>query len=116
MDPLVKYYDGHLLDTETYIGGRVECLETGELHIITAITQQVLTLQLGVFRNDIPCHFKLDPSAFQTLIDKIDRALTFALEVEHDVQRCDVVNYDEVKAEIVRKLEALRDTPIRKFV
>lgn len=33
--------DGHLLDTETYVGGHVEALEA------------------GVFRSDIPSRFKL---------------------------------------------------------
>lgn len=33
--------DGHLLDSETYVGGRVEALES------------------GVFRSDIPCGFRM---------------------------------------------------------
>jgi len=33
--------DGHLLDSETYVGGHVEALES------------------GVFRSDIPCRFKM---------------------------------------------------------
>ena len=33
--------DGHLLDTETYVGGHVEALES------------------GVFRSDIACRFRL---------------------------------------------------------
>jgi DNA polymerase epsilon subunit 1 len=28
-DELVKFHKGHLLESETYIGGHVECLETG---------------------------------------------------------------------------------------
>ena len=27
IDPLVKFHDGHLLESETYIGGKIECLE-----------------------------------------------------------------------------------------
>lgn len=42
-----KFYRNHLLDSETYIGGHVECLES------------------GVFRSDLPTHFKLDPLAYQ---------------------------------------------------
>lgn len=34
-------HDGHVLDTETYVGGHVEALES------------------GVFRADIPCRFRL---------------------------------------------------------
>ena len=33
--------EGHLLDTETYVGGHVEALEC------------------GVFRSDIPCRYKI---------------------------------------------------------
>jgi DNA polymerase epsilon subunit 1 len=40
-------YDGHLLASETYVGGHVEALEA------------------GVFRSDIPTHFKIEPSAVQ---------------------------------------------------
>ena len=29
MEQFEKYYQGHLLDSETYTGGRVECLRTG---------------------------------------------------------------------------------------
>ena len=29
VDPLTKFHDGHLVEAETYIGGHVECLETG---------------------------------------------------------------------------------------
>jgi DNA polymerase epsilon subunit 1 len=90
-----KFFENHPLESETYIGGHVECLET------------------GVYRNDIPIKFRLVPSAFQGLIDSIDFALTFALENESGIQRSDVTNYDEVRNEIVEKLELLRDTPFR---
>lgn len=95
VDPAESFYDGHLLESETYIGGHVECLEA------------------GVFRADIPVRFQLVPSAFQQLIDKVDRDLTFALEVENGIQRSDIANYDEVKQQVVEKLEILRDCPDR---
>ena len=60
-DPLESFYNGHLVESETYIGGHVECLEA------------------GVYRTDIPNKFKLIPSALQGLIDRIDRDLVFAL-------------------------------------
>ena len=28
-EPLTKFHEGHLLESETYVGGHVECLETG---------------------------------------------------------------------------------------
>ena len=40
-------FEGHLLASETYVGGHVEALEA------------------GVFRSDIPTHFKIDPSGAQ---------------------------------------------------
>jgi DNA polymerase epsilon subunit 1 len=42
-------FRGHLLESETYIGGKVEALES------------------GVFRSDLPTRFKLDPAAYQVM-------------------------------------------------
>ena len=42
-------FRGHLLESETYIGGKVEALES------------------GVFRSDLPTQFKLEPAAYQVL-------------------------------------------------
>jgi DNA polymerase epsilon subunit 1 len=95
IDPSESFHNGHLLESETYIGGHVECLEA------------------GIFRADISNQFHLIPSALQMLIDHIDRDLTFALEIENGIQRSDISNYDEIKQEIVMALEMLRDSPIR---
>lgn len=117
-DALAKFHQGHLLESETYIGGKVECLET------------------GVYRSDIEYEFDLKPSAFQQLIDNIDRDLVFAIEVEGGKKKEDFVNYDEVRivsnilkfywrssltlvfqqirSQIVDELEKLRDRPKRK--
>jgi len=43
-------YDGHLLASETYVGGHVEALEA------------------GVFRSDIATDFKIIPSACQQVL------------------------------------------------
>ena len=59
--------DGHLLDTETYVGGHVEALES------------------GVFRSNIPCRFRLIPDAFQMLIDGVERTIKHAVEEEEKV-------------------------------
>ena len=40
-------YQGHLLESETYVGGYVEAIES------------------GVFRADLPEKFKLDPTIFE---------------------------------------------------
>ncbi|KAI3618947.1 dna polymerase catalytic subunit a [Moniliophthora roreri] len=90
-----NFYDGHLLASETYVGGHVEALEA------------------GVFRSDIPTDFKITPSAVQKLIDDLDAALTFCIVEESKASIDDVTNYDEVKDEIQAALEILRDNPKR---
>ena len=45
VDPVERFYDGHLLEAETYVGGHVEALEA------------------GVFRSDIPLKFEIDTAA-----------------------------------------------------
>ena len=89
-EPLTKFHQGHLLESETYIGGKVECLET------------------GVFRSDVEYKFDLKPSAFQQLIDNVDRDLTFAIEVEGGIDRNTVTNYDEVSAHFYNGIRTSR--------
>ncbi|XP_027348237.1 DNA polymerase epsilon catalytic subunit A-like [Abrus precatorius] len=90
-----KFFNNHLLESETYIGGHVECLES------------------GVFRSDIPSSFALEPSAYQQLINNLDRDLQYAIRVEGKMDLESVSNYDEVKNAIMEKLVKLRDAPIR---
>eukprot|EP01147_Barroeca_monosierra_P003730 gene3730-8364_t len=92
---LNKLHKGQLLESETYIGGHVEALES------------------GIFRSDIPCRFRIVPSAIQRLIDNLDEALQYAIEVEEKRDMSTITNYDEVKAEIRSQLEDLRDNPFR---
>lgn len=88
-----RFYEGHLIDTETYIGGRVEALRS------------------GVYRSDIPLSFNMNPDTYQSLMDDVDEALRFTLEVENGVKVEEVTNYDEVKAAVLAKLANLRDHP-----
>jgi len=85
----------HLLSSETYIGGKVEALES------------------GVFRADIPCKFRNNSEGYQQLIDSIDKDLAYA--IEHDggwsVEDCE--NYEEIRDQIKAALEDLRDKPVR---
>ncbi|KAJ7947960.1 DNA polymerase epsilon catalytic subunit [Quillaja saponaria] len=90
-----KFHQNHLLESETYIGGHVECLES------------------GVFRSDIPTSFKLESSAYKQLINNLDRDLQYAIRVEGKMDMESVTNYDEVKNAIMDKLVWLRDEPIR---
>jgi DNA polymerase epsilon subunit 1 len=73
----------------------------------------VESLESGVFRSDLPCKFNVDPKSYQMLIDNIDRALTFSVEVEYGIERSEIANYDEVRSEIVHQLELIRDRPVR---
>ena len=50
---LSKIWNGRLIEAETYIGGHVESLES------------------GVFREDIPVKFNMDPDTLQRLIDEV---------------------------------------------
>ncbi|KZT02860.1 DUF1744-domain-containing protein [Laetiporus sulphureus 93-53] len=88
-------YEGHLLASETYVGGHVEALEA------------------GVFRSDIPTYFKIEPAAVQKLIDELDAALKFCIMEESKASLEDITNYDEVKADIQAALEKMRDNPQR---
>ena len=73
-----RFYDNHLINTETYVGGHVEALEA------------------GIFRSDLPVKFKLDPTAFDQLINEIDSALEFTITVEGNHKLTDIENYQQV--------------------
>lgn len=60
MDDAHSFYEGHLLESETYVGGHVEALEA------------------GVFRSDINSDFKLDPSAAQEVMTARTREYMYA--------------------------------------
>ncbi|KAF9999127.1 DNA polymerase epsilon catalytic subunit, partial [Modicella reniformis] len=90
-----KMYEGHLIESETYVGGHVEAL------------------QAGVYRSDIPNQFSIIPETAQKLIDELDAALKFSIEVEGKLSMDDVTNYEEVKAAITAPLMDLRDRPNR---
>ena len=94
-EPKETFWEGHLLESETYVGGHVESIEA------------------GVFRSEIPYNFAIDPTAIDDLISELDAALQFSILVEEKKALEDVTNYEEVKAEIVAKLESLKSTPNR---
>jgi DNA polymerase epsilon subunit 1 len=93
--PKEAFWEGHLLESETYVGGHVEALEA------------------GVFRSDIPYNFAVDPTAIDELLGDLDAALQFSIEVEEKKKMEDITNYDEIKAQIVDKLMQLKETPNR---
>ena len=94
-EPKETFWEGHLLESETYVGGHVESIEA------------------GVFRSDIPVNFALDTTAVDELKRDLDAALRFSVAVEEKKSLDDITNYDEVKAGIVAKLDSLKSTPNR---
>uniref|UniRef100_A0A9I9CFW7 DNA polymerase epsilon catalytic subunit n=1 Tax=Cucumis melo TaxID=3656 RepID=A0A9I9CFW7_CUCME len=104
-----KFHHNRLLESETYIGGHVECLES------------------GVFRSDLPTSFRLDSSGYDVclihasqanspdhqLINNLDRDLQYAIQVEGKMDLESVLNYSDVKNAIMEKLIRLRDEPMR---
>ena len=94
-DPLERFYDGHLLETETYVGGHVESLEA------------------GVFRSDIKSKFSIDPTAIDELLEDLPNALKFSIETESHAKVEDVTNFDEIKDKITEELLLLKNEPKR---
>ncbi|CAI5755607.1 unnamed protein product [Candida verbasci] len=94
-DPIERFYDGHLLESETYVGGHVESLEA------------------GVFRSDIPTNFKIDPTAIDELIGNLHNSIKFCIEVENGKKMEDVENFNEIYNEIESKLLDLKNKPNR---
>lgn len=90
-EKLEKFFEGHLLDSETYIGGHVECLQN------------------GVYRSDIPTKFNLQPSAFHMLMTQLENVINFCARIENGANPDDIINMGDVKAEISSKLEKFRD-------
>ena len=87
------FYKGHVLDSETYIGGFVEACES------------------GIFRSDLPTEFYCNPQRTQSLIDNIDTVMKFVLQHELHTDLCDVTNYDDIKQSIITSLQQLLHKP-----
>lgn len=94
-EPREAFWEGHLLESETYVGGHVESIEA------------------GVFRADIPVNFAIDTTAIDELLRDLDAALKFCITVEEKKSLEDVTNYEEVRAQICDKLNNLKQTPHR---
>lgn len=84
-----KFHDGHLIESETYVGGHVEALAA------------------GIFRADLDCDFTIQSPAVEELLEEVDRTIKFFIEVECKADVKDLVNYEEVKDKIISELNAL---------
>ncbi|KAK8886294.1 DNA polymerase epsilon catalytic subunit [Tritrichomonas musculus] len=89
----INYWNGHLLQNETYIGGNVEALQS------------------GIFRDDIPTPFDVDPNQYNAIIERVPEILKFVLNTELKIDKNDIDNFDEVQDSIIEKLTKLRDHP-----
>ncbi|KAL3319162.1 hypothetical protein Ciccas_002174 [Cichlidogyrus casuarinus] len=94
--------DGHLIQSETYVGGHVEALEC------------------GVFRSDIPVRFRLVPAALESLkadaLRCIRHGIAYELGLKEDAEVDEVVTEEEINnvlAQVKDNLESLSMTPNR---
>ncbi|KAK6465694.1 DNA-directed DNA polymerase epsilon, catalytic subunit A [Scheffersomyces coipomensis] len=97
-EPIERFYDGHLLESETYVGGHVESLEA------------------GVFRSDLENDFKVDPTAIDELLNDLHNSIKFCIEVENNKKFEDVENFDEIYNQVRDQLLELKANPVRKEV
>lgn len=86
--------DGHVLESETYIGGHVEAIRT------------------GIYRSDLPLKFVIDPVTIGDLQESLDETLRFAITEENKLKMDDISNYDQIKDQISKELQALIDKPV----
>uniref|UniRef100_A0A914MZX7 DNA polymerase epsilon catalytic subunit n=1 Tax=Meloidogyne incognita TaxID=6306 RepID=A0A914MZX7_MELIC len=87
--------DGHLIDSETYVGGHVEAIES------------------GVFRADIACRFKLDVEALEQLKEEVRPTLEHSLCNDAKILLSEVLNFESVCEQIEQSLDALIEKPLR---
>ncbi|RKF60362.1 DNA polymerase epsilon catalytic subunit A [Erysiphe neolycopersici] len=91
VSPKESFWEGHLLESETYVGGHVESIEA------------------GVFRADIPVQFSIDTSAIDELLHDLDAALKFCIEVEEKKSLDSIVDYEDVKKQIIDRLMVIKE-------
>ena len=97
--------DGHVMESEMYVRGYVEAIESGifRLDIFTPNFYDFLynfSDFYSDFRSDIPCRFRLVPSAFQQLHNDVEKCMKWAIEEEEWIPLNTVTNFPEVCGEI----------------
>ena len=81
-----KFYNGHFLESETYIGGRVECMQN------------------GVYRCDLDTEFNIDPKGFEELIKKTPDISKFFVTHELGKTVDEVLNFEQINSQIISNL------------
>ena len=98
MEPVKeKFYNGHLLDSETYIGGKVECLHN------------------GIYRSDFETDFEIDPTAYTEQIENVENVIKFCVEKELGKDPATLTNFQEVKNKIISQLSIYANPEMNKF-
>uniref|UniRef100_A0A8R1XQP9 DNA polymerase epsilon catalytic subunit n=1 Tax=Onchocerca volvulus TaxID=6282 RepID=A0A8R1XQP9_ONCVO len=87
--------DGHVIESETYVGGHVEALES------------------GVFRADIPEKFRIVPATILSLKRDVRKALSDSLTRELGVDMDEVVDFDSVVNKVEVQLDDFIKRPLR---
>lgn len=78
-DTKEKFYNGHLIENETYVGGYVECLNN------------------GAYRADLKSEFLLNLDIYEDTIDQIGSTIDFFVNVESGENSETVTNVKEIK-------------------
>lgn len=86
--------DGHLIDSETYVGGHVEAVES------------------GVFRADIACRFKLDIETLEHLKEEIRPTMEHSLRNDAKLEPEELTDFEQVCGQIESQLDALIGRPL----
>ncbi|VDO31832.1 unnamed protein product [Onchocerca flexuosa] len=87
--------DGHVIESETYVGGHVEALES------------------GVFRADIPEKFRIVPATILDLKRDARKALSDSLTRELGIDMNEVVDFDNVVNKVEAQLDDFIKRPLR---
>ncbi|VIO96069.1 DNA polymerase family B, exonuclease domain containing protein [Brugia malayi] len=87
--------DGHVIESETYVGGHVEALES------------------GVFRADIPEKFRIIPAAILDLKRDVRKTLSDSLIREFGVTMDEVIDFDKVVSKVETQLDDFIKRPLR---
>ncbi|KAM3720644.1 DNA polymerase epsilon catalytic subunit [Dirofilaria immitis] len=87
--------DGHVIESETYVGGHVEALES------------------GVFRADIPEKFRIVPATILALKKNVREALSDSLTRELGINMDEVVDFDSVVNKVETQLDDFIKRPLR---
>lgn len=86
-----KFYKNRLMESETYVGGHVECIEA------------------GVFRDDIPIRFAIKREVILKLEKRVKEIICFAIEKEKNLKLDQVENINEIENEIKMALKKVSE-------